>query len=107
MNKLQKIFNDNYEVIQYSLHPRDVVMENITKMVNCGDPSFGGAMYGCTHCGELKFVPFRCHSKFCPTCGVKYCSDRSTKMSFKLVRCTVSLRLMKNRVTSFLKIAHF
>ena len=88
MNILQNIFNDNYEIIQYSLHPRDVVMENITKMINCGDPAFGGAMYGCSHCGELKFVPFRCHSKFCPSCGNKYCIDRSTIMSFKLIRCT-------------------
>ena len=31
-------------------------MENIDKMINCGDPSFGGAMYGCPHCGKLKFV---------------------------------------------------
>nr|WP_235839093.1 transposase zinc-binding domain-containing protein [Clostridium sp. Marseille-P2415] len=45
-------------------------------------------MYGCPFCGELKFVPFRCHSKFCPTCGNRYCIDRSTKMSFKLIRCT-------------------
>lgn len=88
MNILQKIFNDNYEVIKYSLHPRDVVMENITKMVNCGDPSYGGAMYVCPHCDELKYVPFRCHSKFCPTCGNKYSIERSTKMSFKLIRCT-------------------
>lgn len=55
-------------------------MENIEKMINCGDPSYGDAMYGCPHCGELKFVPFRCHSKFC--------IDRSTKMSFKLIDCT-------------------
>jgi len=88
MNILQKIFNDHYEEMLYILHPRRTVIENVEKMLNCGDPSFGGAMYGCTHCGELKFVPFRCHSKFCPTCGVKYCSDRSSKMSFKLVRCT-------------------
>jgi hypothetical protein len=88
MNILQKIFNDNYEIIKYSLHPRHVVMENIEKMINCGDPSFGGAMYGCSHCGELKFVPFRCHSKFCPTCGSKYSNDRSTTISFKLIRCT-------------------
>lgn len=88
MNILQKIFKDNYEVIQYTLHPRDVVMENISKMINCGDPSYGGAMYGCSHCDELKFVPFRCHSKFCPTCGNKYSIERSTKMSFKLIRCT-------------------
>ena len=28
-------------------------MENIEKMVNCGDPSYSGAMYGCPHCGNL------------------------------------------------------
>ena len=28
-------------------------MENIDKMIHCGDPSFGGAMYGCPHCGNL------------------------------------------------------
>lgn len=89
MHILKKIFREHYEEIQYILHPRPVVMENIEKMVNCGDPSYGGAMYGCPCCGELKFVPFRCHSKFCPTCGYKYCIDRSTKMSFKLIRCTL------------------
>lgn len=88
MNILQKIFKSHYEEIEYCLHPRPVVMDNIEKMVNCGDPSYGGAMYGCPCCGELKFVPFRCHSKFCPTCGNKYCIDRSTKMSFKLIQCT-------------------
>ncbi|MFR5149229.1 MAG: transposase zinc-binding domain-containing protein [Ruminococcus sp.] len=42
-------------------------------------------MYGCPHCGKLKFVPFRCHSRFCPTCGNKYSMERTTSMSFKLV----------------------
>ena len=88
MNILQKIFKEHYEEIEYTLHPRPVVMENIGKMIHCGDPSYGGAMYGCSHCGELKFVPFRCHSKFCPTCGNRYCIDRSTKMSFQLIDCT-------------------
>lgn len=54
-------------------------------MINCGDPSFGGAMYGCSKCGTLKFVPFRCHSRFCPTCGTKYSIDRTTSMSFKII----------------------
>ena len=58
MNILQKIFKDHYEENEYTLHPRPVVMENITKMINCGDPSYGGTMYGCPHCGELKFVAF-------------------------------------------------
>ena len=64
MNILQEIFTDHYEEIKYTLHPRPAEMENIDKMINCGDPSYGGAMYGCIHCGNLKFVPFRCHSRF-------------------------------------------
>lgn len=85
MNVLQQIFTDYYEQIKYILHPPGYVMENIDKMINCGDPSFGGAMYGCSHCAELKFVPFRCHSRFCPTCGNKYAMERTTSMSFKLI----------------------
>ena len=88
MNVLQQIFTDYYEEIEYILHPRKTEMENIDKMIHCGDPSFCGAMYGCPHCGKLKFVPFRCHSRFCPTCGNKYTMDRTTSMSFKLVNVT-------------------
>ena len=69
----------------YTLHPRKSVIENVDCMINCGDPSFGGAMYGCGQCGTLKFVPFRCHSRFCPTCGTKYSIDRTTSMSFKII----------------------
>ena len=88
MNVLQQIFTDYYEEIEYILHPRKTEMENIDKMIHCGDPSFGGAMYGCPHCGNLKFVPFRCHSRFCSTCGNKYAMERTTSMSFKLVNVT-------------------
>ena len=82
MNILQSIFTDYYE-----LHPRPAVIENVNKMIHCGDPSYGGAMYGCPHCGNLKFVPFRCKSRFCPSCGNKYNQLRSFHMSCKLVSC--------------------
>ena len=85
MNILKEIFNNHYEEMLYILHPRQSVIENVDKMLNCGDPSYGGAMYGCDKCGELKFVPFRCHSRFCPTCGNKYSIDRTTSMSFKII----------------------
>ena len=55
------------------------------KMINCGDPAFGETMFGCPHCGKSKFVPFRCHSHFCPTCGNPYAMQHITSMSFKLV----------------------
>ena len=87
MNILQSIFTDYYEHIIYELHPRPAVIENVNKMIHCGDPSHGGVMYGCPHCGNLKFVPFRCKSRFCPSCGNKYNQLRSFHMSCKLVSC--------------------
>lgn len=87
MNILQEIFRDHYEEIIYTLHPRPVEVENIDKMINCGDAAFGGAMYGCPLCGHLKFVPFRCHSRFCPTCGNLYSRKRATAMAGKLISC--------------------
>ena len=59
MNILQQIFSDHYEEIKYTLKTRPVVLESINKMIHCGDPAYGGAMYGCPSCGALKFVPFR------------------------------------------------
>ena len=88
MNKLQSIFSDHYEHILYELHPRASVIENVTKMIDCGDYSKGGAFYGCPHCGRMKFVAFRCRSRFCPSCGNKYNQMRSLHMSFKLISCT-------------------
>lgn len=88
MNILQTIFKEHYEELLYLTHPRPSVIENVDKMINCGDPSFGGAMYGCDKCNNLKFVPFRCHSRFCPTCGNMYSIDRTTTMSFKLINCS-------------------
>lgn len=85
MNILQQIFADHYEEILYTLHPRATEIENITKMINCGDPSYGGAMYACPKCGHLKFVPFRCHSRFCPTCGTHYAQKRANAMANQLV----------------------
>lgn len=85
MNILQNIFRDHYEEMLYILHPRSSVIENVEKMINCGDPAFGGAMYGCTECGNLKFVSFHCHCRFCPSCGNKYSMDRATAMSLKII----------------------
>ncbi len=102
MNILQKIFTDHYEEIKYTLHPRKTEMENIDKMINCGNPSFGGAMYSCPHCGNFKFVPFRCHSRFCPTCGNQYAMERTTSMSFKLVSWPfILLAAISNGIPTF------
>ena len=56
MNILQRIFHDHYEEIIYLLHTRPVEIENIDKMINCGNPSYGGALYGCPHCSFMKYA---------------------------------------------------
>jgi len=88
MTILQDVFRNHYEEMIYVLHPRHSVVDNVDRMLKCGDPSYGGTMYGCTHCDHLKFVPFRCHSRFCPTCGNMYSIHRTTSMSSKLIQCT-------------------
>lgn len=87
MNILQQIFNDHFDTVANSgISIRDTVFENVNKMLHCGDSKYGFALYGCEHCGQLKFVPFRCKSRFCPSCGNLYSVKRSTAMSFKLIR---------------------
>ena len=39
MNILQSIFTDYYEHIIYQLHTRPAVIENVTKMIHCGESS--------------------------------------------------------------------
>lgn len=86
-NILLTIFSDHFEYIQYVLRPGKNVLDNINRMILCHDPSFGGAFFGCPHCGDLKFVPFSCKSRFCPSCGNMYNQKRAFRMSCKLISC--------------------
>ena len=66
---------------------RDTVIENVRKMIRCGDMKYGYILYGCEQCGKMKYAPLRCKSRFCPSCGNLYNRRRSTAMSFKLINC--------------------
>ncbi len=80
MNILQEIFTDHYEEIKYTLHPRPAEMENIDKMINCGDPSYGGPCMAVST-AEISSLFLSVVTAVSPTCN-KYSMDRTTSMSF-------------------------
>lgn len=104
MNILQKIFKDHFEEMIYIQHPRDSVIENVEKMINCGDPSFGGAMYTCPSCGNFNMflsavIPVSVlPAVTCmPLTELPLCPLRSSMSSI----ATVSLPLPANSVLCF------
>ena len=66
---------------------RPVVLDEVKKVLCCGDPSKGHALYYCEDCFKFKYVPFRCKSRFCNTCGTAYQTDRANSIASKLINC--------------------
>lgn len=80
---IKQIFQDNWDnflVDNPNISIRPIVFDEVNKIINCGNPDFGYALYVCDHCGKFLKVPFRCKSRFCNTCGVKYAQDRAFSM---------------------------
>jgi len=65
---------------------RDVIVEEVDKVIHCQDISKGFALYACPKCNKIKQVPFTCKSRFCNSCGAKYSKDRSLSISAKLLK---------------------
>ena len=87
---IKQIFQDNWDnfvLDNTDITIRPVIFEEVNKIINCGNPDFGYALYVCNHCGKFLKVPFRCKSRFCNTCGVKYAQDRALSMAKKSIRC--------------------
>jgi len=81
----KSIFRDNYALIK-KMDVRSSITENISRMLDCGDPSKGGTMYACPGCEQhVRFSPFHCGSRFCPSCGNKYNIMRASAMQCKLI----------------------
>ncbi len=73
--KLKEIFRRHWEVFKtkYSRYRAKVYEEVVQKMLGCGDPKNGYALYVCERCGkDRKKVPFSCKSSFCLSCGKVY-----------------------------------
>ena len=79
----QKILQDWFPFICL-LSLRKVVISEIQKVLSCKDQRFC-TVFGCSECGHIKRVPFTCRSRFCPSCGALYNSQRASSMSEKLL----------------------
>ncbi len=87
---IKQIFIDNWDkfLLQNpNLSIRPVVFKEVNRIINCGNPDLGYALYFCEYCHKFMHVPFRCKSRFCNTCGVKYAQNRAFNISKKIIRC--------------------
>jgi hypothetical protein len=71
-NRFKQIFADGWEDFKRK-HPRyQAVDEVVQKMLGCGDPAHGYAVYVCPDCQERRVVAFSCKSQFCLSCAKAY-----------------------------------
>jgi hypothetical protein len=84
--KIKDIFADHWDAFLKQGFPiRPVVLDEVQKIIHCGDPSLGHALYYCDKCGKMKYVGFTCKSRFCNSCGANYIQDRAFNISKKLI----------------------
>ncbi len=84
---IQQIFKENWNdfLNHYGHRIRQVVKEDVIRMINCGDINKGHKVYSCK-CGEKKKVAFTCKSRFCSSCGKVYVDNRADNMSKVLIK---------------------
>ena len=86
--KIKDIFADHWDDFVAQGYPiRSAVSKNVDKIIKCGEPSMGHAIYHCNQCGNIKHLYFTCKSRFCNSCGSKYIQDRASSISSKLIKC--------------------
>ena len=82
--KIDVLLLYNQAFVRYVLSHRneitDFQLHSVIAMLKCARNECGGITYGCSDCGEIKFVPFLCHSRFCPICGKRYSEQWGRKL---------------------------
>ncbi len=93
MGIIKQIFKDNWSEFEKNNKGRirQTVLEDIERMINCGDITKGYIEHECPTCGENIKVGFTCKCRFCNTCGKVYVDQRAEKMAEKLVRSMHSI----------------
>lgn len=71
-NIFKQIFADRWVDFKRKYPRYEAVDEVVQKMLGCGDPANGHAMYLCPECLEQHVVAFSCKSQFCLSCAKVY-----------------------------------
>ena len=69
---IKDILKDNWEwfYAKWKHNIRNVVLENVEKVMACGDKDkLGYSLYKCAFCNEKHYVAHTCKSRFCNSCG--------------------------------------
>ena len=67
-------YNNTFEhyVLNHRNEISDFQLKSVLSMLKCSKNECGGITYLCHKCNEMRFIPFRCHSRVCPYCGKRY-----------------------------------
>jgi len=73
-NILRRIFFDDNQhwdvfVKKHGKNIRNVVIKEVEKFRNCGNPKTGFKLFVCEGCHDVRRIPFRCKGRFCTTCS--------------------------------------
>lgn len=71
-NVFKQIFADGWADFKGKYPCYEAVDEVVQKMLGCGDPANGHAIYLCPDCLEQQVVAFSCKSTFCLSCAKVY-----------------------------------
>lgn len=74
-NILRRILFDEHQHWEkmkekYGDRIRPIVIKEVEKFRDCGNPENGFKLYVCEGCHDVRQVPFRCKGRFCTTCSV-------------------------------------
>lgn len=73
-NILRRIFFDDHNnwekfVSKHKKSLRPIVLKEVKKFRECGNPKNGFKLFVCEGCHDVKRVPYRCKGRFCTTCS--------------------------------------